>query len=109
MAAVVVTELRDGQDYDLGGIDGGSVHKWFGNIVGMTAYATGGITFESAIPDLAGATILHVMSGVGKDWTWRLLAGKLAAYVASTGAQVANAVDISTSGAIPVVIYYRKA
>jgi hypothetical protein len=109
MAAAVVTEIRDGQDYDIGGLDGGSVLTWMGTIVGMSAYATGGVTFASLIADLDGATILHVMSGVGKDWTWRLLAGKLAAYVASTGAEVANGVDISTSGAIPVVIYYRKA
>lgn len=109
MAAAIPVELLDEQDYDIGGTPASSLMRWLGTIVGMTAYATGGITFASIIPDLTGCTIVHVQSATGKDWQWRLLAGKLAAFVASTGVEVANGVDISTSGAIPVTIYYRKA
>jgi hypothetical protein len=108
LAAAIVTKIRDGQNYDIGGLDGGSLLAYHGTIVGPTSYPTGGITFASLVAALTGMTIVNVMSGVGKDWTFRLLAGKLAAYVASTGAQVADTVDISTSGAIPVVIYYKK-
>lgn len=107
MADIVAVELLDQQDYAIGGQPFDGLKTWHGTLVGMSAYATGGVTFESVVPDLAGKTIVNVISGVGKDWTFRLLAGKLAAFVASTGVQVANAADISTSGAIPVVIYYR--
>ena len=108
MAAHVVTETQDGQDKDIGGLQADSLLTWIGTILGPTSYATGGNTVVSLIPDLDG-TIVHVQSGVRKDWTWGLSGQSLLAYVASTGVQVANAVDMSTGAAIPVVIYYRKA
>jgi hypothetical protein len=107
MADIIAVELRAGHDYLIGGLPVDGVQMLHATLVGMTSYVTGGVTFASVFPDLMGKTIVNVMSGVGKDWTFRLLAGKLAAFVASTGVQVANAVDISTSGAVPVVIFYR--
>lgn len=110
MAAHVVTERHNGLDYVVGGVEASSVKRWMGVIKGPSSYVDGGDTFASLIPELDGATIVHVQSGVNKDWYWGLLAGKLAAYVASTGVQVAAAVDMATGAhvGIPLIIYFRK-
>ncbi len=105
--ATTVVELRDSQDYAIGGIDVDGVRELHCTLVGPAAYATAGETFVSLFADLVGKTIVNVICGVGKDWTARLLAGKLAWFVASTGVEVANAANLSTSGVIPAVIYYR--
>lgn len=105
--ATTVVALHSPESYDIGGIDGSGQKVWHGTLVGPAAYATGGEVIATLISVLTGKTILNIIGGVGKDWTPRLLAGKLAWFVASTGVQVANAVDISTSGTVPVAIFYK--
>ncbi len=100
----------DGQDYDLGGIEGSSLMRWLGTANGPASYATGGFDLADIHSDLTGHTIVQIMCLAQGDKAFKadVANQKVLCIVPSTGVEVAAATDLSAVD-LETIIWYQKA